>query len=73
MYDQCAIPNVIEGKEFEFKVIKLDQKRNNIVLSRRSVMESKAVQNAKRCLSNLTRRPNSQRCGQKPHRLRCIR
>ena len=26
----------IEGKEFEFKVIKMDQKRNNIVVSRRS-------------------------------------
>lgn len=30
----------IEGKELEFKVIKLDQKRNNIVLSRRAVIES---------------------------------
>lgn len=29
-----------EGKEFEFKVIKLDQKRNNVVVSRRSVIES---------------------------------
>lgn len=32
--------NTIEGKELEFKVIKLDQKRNNIVLSRRAVIES---------------------------------
>lgn len=30
----------IEGKELEFKIIKLDQKRNNIVLSRRAVIES---------------------------------
>lgn len=30
----------IEGKQLEFKVIKLDQKRNNIVLSRRAVIES---------------------------------
>ena len=28
----------LEGKELEFKVIKLDQKRNNIVVSRRAVM-----------------------------------
>lgn len=28
-----------EGKEFEFKVIKLDKKRNNVVLSRRAVLE----------------------------------
>jgi len=30
----------LEGKELEFKIIKLDQKRNNVVLSRRSVLEA---------------------------------
>ncbi len=30
----------LEGKELEFKVIKMDQKRNNIVVSRRAVMEA---------------------------------
>ena len=30
----------LEGKELEFKVIKLDQKRNNVVVSRRSVLEA---------------------------------
>ena len=30
----------LEGKELEFKVIKLDQKRNNVVVSRRAVMEA---------------------------------
>jgi small subunit ribosomal protein S1 len=30
----------LEGKELEFKVIKLDQKRNNVVVSRRAVLES---------------------------------
>ncbi|MGS2716939.1 30S ribosomal protein S1 [Eionea flava] len=30
----------LEGKELEFKVIKLDQKRNNVVVSRRAVMET---------------------------------
>ncbi|MBU6993851.1 30S ribosomal protein S1 [Ferrovum myxofaciens] len=29
-----------EGKEMEFKVIKLDRKRNNVVVSRRAVMEA---------------------------------
>ena len=29
----------LEGKELEFKVIKLDRKRNNIVVSRRAVVE----------------------------------
>ncbi len=32
-------PGYLEGKELEFKIIKMDQKRNNIVVSRRAVME----------------------------------
>ena len=31
-----------EGKEMEFKVIKLDRKRNNVVVSRRAVLEASA-------------------------------
>ena len=34
-----------EGKTLEFRVIKLDRKRNNVVLSRRAVIE--ATQHAK--------------------------
>ncbi|MBL0030169.1 MAG: 30S ribosomal protein S1 [Rhodanobacteraceae bacterium] len=30
----------LEGKELEFKIIKLDRKRNNVVVSRRAVVES---------------------------------
>lgn len=30
----------LEGQELEFKVIKLDQKRNNVVVSRRAVLEA---------------------------------
>ena len=30
----------LEGKELQFKVIKLDQKRNNVVVSRRAVIEA---------------------------------
>lgn len=30
----------LEGKQVEFKLIKLDQKRNNVVVSRRAVLES---------------------------------
>jgi len=33
-------PEAFEGKEFEFKVIKVDAKRNNIVVSRRAVLEA---------------------------------
>ncbi|HJP05087.1 MAG: 30S ribosomal protein S1 [Gammaproteobacteria bacterium] len=32
-------PSYLEGKPLEFKVIKLDQKRNNVVVSRRAVVE----------------------------------
>ena len=34
--------SMFEGKELEFKVIKLDRKRNNVVVSRRAVMEESA-------------------------------
>jgi len=33
-------PTYLEGKDLEFKIIKLDRKRNNIVVSRRAVVES---------------------------------
>jgi small subunit ribosomal protein S1 len=33
-------PAYLEGKSLEFKVIKLDQRRNNVVVSRRAVVES---------------------------------
>jgi len=38
--------NPYEGKQLEFKVIKLDRKRNNVVVSRRAVLE--ATQGAER-------------------------
>ena len=33
-------PAYLEGKSLEFKVIKIDEKRNNVVVSRRAVVES---------------------------------
>ncbi len=33
-------PVFLEGKELEFKLIKLDQRRNNVVVSRRAVVET---------------------------------
>jgi len=41
------------GKELEFKVIKLDQKRNNVVVSRRAVIESENSQEREQILENL--------------------
>jgi small subunit ribosomal protein S1 len=35
-------PSYLEGKELEFKVIKMDLKRNNIVVSRRAVVEEES-------------------------------
>lgn len=43
----------LEGKELEFKVIKLDQKRNNVVVSRRAVMEAENSAEREELLSNL--------------------
>lgn len=43
----------IEGKEIEFKIIKLDQKRNNIVVSRRAVLEHEYKAEREEILKNL--------------------
>ena len=43
----------LEGKELEFKVIKLDQKRNNVVVSRRSVLEAENSAEREELLSTL--------------------
>lgn len=43
----------LEGKELEFKVIKLDQRRNNVVVSRRAVVESEYSAEREALLENL--------------------
>jgi small subunit ribosomal protein S1 len=45
----------LEGKELEFKVIKLDQKRNNVVVSRRAVMEEANSAEREALLATATR------------------
>src|SRR5438067_3125492 len=42
-----------EGKQMEFKVIKLDRKRNNVVVSRRAVLEETAGAEREQLLSSL--------------------
>ena len=42
-----------EGKTFEFKVIKLDRKRNNVVVSRRAVLEATVGEEREALLANL--------------------
>ena len=43
----------LEGKELEFKLIKLDRKRNNIVVSRRAVVESEHSEEREQLLEKL--------------------
>lgn len=43
----------LEGKELEFKVIKLDRRRNNVVVSRRAVVESEYSAEREQLLENL--------------------
>jgi len=43
----------LEGRELEFKVIKLDQKRNNVVVSRRSVLEQENSEEREALLESL--------------------
>ena len=43
----------LEGKEQEFKVIKLDRKRNNVVVSRRAVVEEEYSAEREQLLKNL--------------------
>ena len=46
-------PSYLEGKELEFKVIKLDRKRNNVVVSRRAVVEKEMSAEREALLSGL--------------------
>ena len=46
-------PSYLEGKALEFKVIKLDQKRNNVVVSRRAVVEQEYSAERNALLDNL--------------------
>lgn len=46
-------PSALEGSTLEFKVIKLDQKRNNVVVSRRAVVEEEYSVERDELLKNL--------------------
>jgi small subunit ribosomal protein S1 len=46
-------PAALEGNTLEFKVIKLDQKRNNVVVSRRAVVEAEYSAERESLLKNL--------------------
>jgi small subunit ribosomal protein S1 len=46
-------PGYLEGKSLEFKVIKLDQRRNNVVVSRRAVVEQEYSAEREQLLESL--------------------
>ncbi|MEO7150017.1 MAG: 30S ribosomal protein S1 [Rhodanobacteraceae bacterium] len=46
-------PVYLEGKDLEFKIIKLDRKRNNVVVSRRAVVESEHSEEREQLLERL--------------------
>jgi small subunit ribosomal protein S1 len=46
-------PGYLEGKALEFKIIKMDQKRNNVVLSRRAILERYNIDERKDLLDKL--------------------
>ena len=46
-------PIYLEGKDVEFKIIKLDRKRNNVVVSRRAVVESEHSEEREQMLDRL--------------------
>ncbi|GIX21266.1 MAG: 30S ribosomal protein S1 [Gammaproteobacteria bacterium] len=46
-------PSTLEGKTFEFKVIKMDRRRNNVVVSRRAIVEEQFSAERAQLLENL--------------------
>ena len=66
-------PSHLEGKTLEFKVIKLDRKRNNVVVSRRAVVEAIAGRRARAAAGDAAGRRRRQGRRQEHHRLRRVR
>ncbi|MGH8234973.1 MAG: 30S ribosomal protein S1 [Rhodanobacteraceae bacterium] len=46
-------PGYLEGKDLEFKIIKLDRKRNNVVVSRRAIVEEEHSEEREQLLEKL--------------------
>jgi small subunit ribosomal protein S1 len=56
-----------------FEILKMDKRRGNIVVSRRTVLEETPCRAAFRDRPEPRRRPGCRRRGQEHHRLRCVR
>jgi len=62
----------LEGKQIEFKLIKLDQKRNNVVVSRRAVLESVNSEERDQLLESLEEGAVVKGVVKESYRLRCL-
>ena len=62
----------LRGQELEFKVISLDRRRNNIVLSRKAVLETELVKKKAETLKRLEEGARLRGHGQEHHRLRRV-
>jgi hypothetical protein len=60
------------GKEFDFKILKYNRKRSNIVLSRRVLLEEERERKAGQDPGDHSRRQSGCRYRQEPHRIRRV-
>jgi small subunit ribosomal protein S1 len=56
-----------------FEILKMDKRRGNIVVSRRTVLEESRAEQRSEIVQNLEEGQTVRRHGQEHHRLRCVR
>ena len=68
------VPNIDEllGQKFEFKIIKLNKRRRNIVVSRRVILEAERAGKREKLMKELAEGPGPEGRRQEHHRLRCV-
>ena len=68
------VPNIDEllGQKFEFKIIKLNKRRRNIVVSRRVILENERAGKREKLMKELAEGSGAEGRRQEHHRLRCI-
>ena len=69
------VPNIEDliGQTYLFKIIKLNKRRRNIVVSRRVILEGEREVRRKTLVKELLGGSGAARCRQEHHRLRCLR
>ena len=68
------VPNIEDliGEVYKFKIIKLNKRRRNIVVSRRVILEAERQTEARDAGQGAPGRAGARRPGQEHHRLRCV-